>query len=82
MKTPKVYAKDIAGKKDHMCIGCGKTFNTRDEATCLRFLKLHVKKSHPDGVSIKLPSPTGREKDKLYCQTNGMNISQVKLVSK
>ena len=82
MKTPKVYAKDDVGMYHIMCKDCGKTFNARDEATCLRFLKLHVKKSHPDGVSIKLPSQTGREKDKLFCQTNGMNISQVKLVEK
>jgi hypothetical protein len=82
MKPPKVYAKDDVGMYQMRCKDCGKFFKARDEATCLRFLKLHVKKSHPDGVSIKLPSLTEREKDKLFCQTNGMNISQVKLVSK
>jgi hypothetical protein len=81
MKTPKFYVKEAAGAY-HMCKDCGKTFNARDEATCLKFMKLHITKAHSEGVSIKHSPPTKREVSKLNFQAKGMNISQAKLVSK
>ena len=57
MKTPK-FATDAVGMCHIRCKDCGKFFKARDEATCLRFFKLHITKAHSDGASIKLPPMT------------------------
>jgi predicted DCC family thiol-disulfide oxidoreductase YuxK len=39
----------VAGSNPHttlQCKGCGKTFKTRDEKQGLRFLKIHMEKTH------------------------------------
>ena len=62
------------------CSACEKTFSARNEATCKRFFKLHVKKSHPNADVCFEDVPRNiKEEDAQLIKQKGMDIRQVKV---
>ena len=59
------------------CSMCGKTFKTRDEKQSLRFMKIHLEKTHQ-----ALAGDTVEREETLeeMAQRNGVNSSKVKIV--
>jgi hypothetical protein len=62
------------------CSECGKIFSGRDEATCTRFFKLHLKKSHPNANGRFEDDPRNiKQQDAEHLKKIGMDIRQVKV---
>jgi hypothetical protein len=73
-----VTATDL--KSGSITCSCGKTFSGRDKATCARFFKLHVKKSHPNRDALfEDGQKSVQELDAEHLKKMGMDIRQVKV---
>jgi hypothetical protein len=74
----KLNATDL--KSGSITCSCGKIFSGRDKATCKRFFKLHVKKSHPNMDALfEDGQKSVQQQDAEHLKKLGMDIRQVKV---